>query len=130
MAADATCSGGAVWIRANAQVLTGNTYTDNSSSQLAGAVYSSDNSVVTDSRFECNLPDHLDGWYREQNNLFLECPPPCPADLDGNGTVDFSDYMLLVQSWGPADGSPADLNDDGQVNYEDLILMFDAWGGC
>jgi hypothetical protein len=125
-----TCSGGAIWIRANAQVLTGNTYTDNSSSQLAGAVYSNNNSVVTDSRFECNLPDHLDGWYREHDNMFLECPPPCPADLDGNGTVDFNDYMILVQNWGPAEGSPADLNDDGLVNYEDLILMLDAWGGC
>ena len=129
VAADATCSGGAVWIRANAQVLTGNTYTDNSSSQLAGAVYSI-GGEITDSRFECNLPDDLDGWNQARDNQFLECPPPCPADLDGNGTVDFGDYMLLVQSWGPADGSPADLNDDGQVNYEDLVLMFDAWGGC
>jgi len=125
-----TCSGGAVWIHANGQVLTDNTFINNSSSQLAGAVYSSDHSVVTDSRFECNLPDDLDGWFREHDNQFLECPPPCPADLDGNGTVDFNDYMILVQSWGPAEGSPADLNEDGLVNYEDMILLFDAWGRC
>jgi len=130
------CNGGAVWVFGSggwgrSHVLGNNDYIGNTSDQESGALHAHGAIEVVESRFDCNLPNHLGGdEYQALDNQFLECPPPCPADLDGNGTVDFNDYMLLVQSWGPAEGSPADLNEDGLVNYEDMILLFDAWGGC
>ncbi|MFM8698256.1 MAG: hypothetical protein ACKOF7_06245 [Phycisphaerales bacterium] len=55
---------------------------------------------------------------------------PCPADLDGNGSVNGDDLGILLGAWGPANGSAADLNADGFVNADDLGIMLGAWGTC
>jgi hypothetical protein len=56
-------------------------------------------------------------------------PPPCPADLDGNGTVNGSDLAVLLGAWGGA-SAVADLNADGVVNASDLAVMLGSWGPC
>jgi hypothetical protein len=53
---------------------------------------------------------------------------PCPADLDGNGTVDVTDLLALLANWGGA--GDGDINDDGVVDVEDLLLLLAAWGPC
>ena len=55
---------------------------------------------------------------------------PCPADLDGNGTVDGDDLGTLLGAWGPAQGSSADLNADGFVDGDDLGTLLGVWGAC
>jgi hypothetical protein len=30
-----------------------------------------------------------------------QCLPDCPADLNGNGTVDFADILAVISAWGP-----------------------------
>lgn len=55
---------------------------------------------------------------------------PCPADLDGSGSVDPADLALLLGVWGPNPGHPADLNANGSVGPEDLALLLGAWGDC
>jgi probable HAF family extracellular repeat protein len=55
---------------------------------------------------------------------------PCPADLDGNGSVGGDDLGILLGAWGPSRGSAADLNADGFVNADDLGIMLGAWGAC
>ncbi|MBX3375316.1 MAG: VCBS repeat-containing protein [Phycisphaeraceae bacterium] len=51
-----------------------------------------------------------------------------PADLDGDGTVGFSDLLILLGAWGPcADPCPADLDGDGEVGFGDLLLLLSAW---
>jgi hypothetical protein len=61
-------------------------------------------------------------------------PIPCPADLDGDGSVNVIDLLLLLVDWGqcpPApDPCPADVNDDGSVNVLDLMAMLGEWGPC
>ncbi|HMN96131.1 MAG TPA: hypothetical protein PKC43_07450 [Phycisphaerales bacterium] len=52
----------------------------------------------------------------------------CPADLNGDGTVDGADLGLLLSSWGGT-GS-ADLNNDGVVDGADLGLLLSGWGAC
>lgn len=52
---------------------------------------------------------------------------PCPADVNGSGTVDASDLASLLGGWGSA--SP-DLNGDGIVNASDLATLLAAWGPC
>jgi hypothetical protein len=58
---------------------------------------------------------------------------PCPADIDGNASVDVDDLMAVILSWGctdPPGPCPADVNEDGTVDVDDLILVILAWGPC
>ncbi|MDZ4753430.1 MAG: GC-type dockerin domain-anchored protein [Phycisphaerae bacterium] len=55
--------------------------------------------------------------------------PPCPADINGSGTVDAADLSVLLGAWGSANVA-ADVNDDGTVNAADLSVLLGAWGGC
>lgn len=54
----------------------------------------------------------------------------CPADLDGDGSVNTSDLLALFAQWGPNPGSQADLDGDGIVNTTDLLTLFANWGPC
>ncbi|MFO0784077.1 MAG: hypothetical protein U0636_10385 [Phycisphaerales bacterium] len=54
--------------------------------------------------------------------------PPCPADLDGSGTVDGTDLGLLLGAWGTA--PLGDLDSSGSVDGTDLGLLLGAWGTC
>jgi hypothetical protein len=53
---------------------------------------------------------------------------PCPADLDGNGSVGPGDLATLLGGWGG--GGAADLDGDGTVGPADLTAMLGAWGSC
>ncbi len=54
----------------------------------------------------------------------------CPADLDGDLDVGFSDLLLVLSTWGPCPGCSADIDGDGDVGFSDLILVLAAWGPC
>jgi hypothetical protein len=64
------------------------------------------------------------------DNIYIEGlgVSDCPADLDGNGTVDVSDLLALLANWGGS--GDGDLNDDGIVDVEDLLALLGAWGPC
>ena len=51
-----------------------------------------------------------------------------PADIDGDGTADHSDFSVLLHAWGENPGHPADLNGDGVVNVIDFLLLLKHWG--
>lgn len=53
---------------------------------------------------------------------------PCPTDLDGDGSVGFSDLLTLLGQWGTA--GTADVNSDGVVGFDDLLILVAAWGAC
>jgi len=57
-------------------------------------------------------------------------PPPCPADLTGDGLVNGADLALVIGTWGPCAGCPSDLTGDGVVNGADLALVIGTWGAC
>lgn len=54
--------------------------------------------------------------------------PFCPADLNGDGSVDGADLGLLLAAWG-TDG-PGDFNGDGIVDGLDLGMALAEWGAC
>jgi len=54
----------------------------------------------------------------------------CSADLDGDGTVGFSDVLALLAAWGPCTQCVEDLDDDGTVAFADLLQLISAWGPC
>ena len=55
------------------------------------------------------------------------------ADLDGDGDVDFSDFLLFTASFGTSAGVPgynaaADLDGDGTVAFSDFLIFANAFG--
>jgi hypothetical protein len=66
---------------------------------------------------DCNanaIPDECDGF----------------ADLDGDGTVDISDFAILLAAWGACQEAccVADLDGDGLVNVTDFLALLLNWG--
>ncbi len=60
-------------------------------------------------------------------------PPECPADLNGNGSVEGADLGFMLAGWGPCQtqtGCVADLNFDAIVNGGDLTILLAGWGPC
>jgi hypothetical protein len=56
---------------------------------------------------------------------------PCPADLDNDGFVGITDFLLLLGLWGPCPaGCAADLDNSGAVGVNDFLLMLGQWGPC
>jgi len=60
----------------------------------------------------------------------IEGGPACPADLNGDGSVDSADLLALLNAWGFCPGCPEDLNGDGTVDSADLLELLSAWGDC
>ena len=59
-----------------------------------------------------------------------ELPSNCPADIVGNGAVDYYDLISLLSAWGSCPGCAADLDEDGLVQFNDLLILLTAWGPC
>jgi len=58
-----------------------------------------------------------------------ECEAECPADVDFDGAVGFTDLAQLLNAWGRADPE-SDVDRDGLVDLADLLLLLLAWGPC
>lgn len=59
--------------------------------------------------------------------LDCEVDSPCPADLDGDGSVGGADLGLLVAAWGGVGG---DVDGDGVTDGADIGLLVASWGAC
>jgi len=53
----------------------------------------------------------------------------CEGDIGGDGYVDVSDLLAVIDQWGAAK-SEADINMDGIVNVTDLLIVVGNWGPC
>ena len=56
-------------------------------------------------------------------------PCACPADTDGNGSVNTDDLLVVIAQWGQAGGS-GDLDFDCNVGVSDLLMIISDWGPC
>ena len=60
----------------------------------------------------------------------LNCQSPCPADLNGDGMLNFFDVTAFIVAFTEMDSS-ADLNMDGLFNFFDVPLFITAYqAGC
>ncbi|MCP3905036.1 MAG: hypothetical protein GY715_15540 [Planctomycetes bacterium] len=57
-------------------------------------------------------------------------PPPCPADLNGDGDVGFGDILAVIGAWGPCACCPEDLDGSGDVGFGDILEIIGNWGPC
>jgi hypothetical protein len=61
----------------------------------------------------------------------IDEPPPCPADVDGDGVVSVTDLTTVILGWGEcAEECPGDVDGSGNVDVEDLVAVLLAWGDC
>ena len=68
----------------------------------------------------------------DDNALVIEIiAGDCPADFDGDETVNVDDLLVLLASWGacPKD-CLADIDSDGDVDVDDLLNLLGSWGAC
>ena len=49
------------------------------------------------------------------------------ADFDGNGKIEFSDFLLFVQAYGTSQAR-YDLNDSGKVDFSDFVVFVSVYG--
>ncbi len=70
----------------------------------------------------------------------------CVGDVDGDGSVGFSDVLAILATWGPcpsgpggpggpggpahASECPEDIDGDGVVGFADVLFVLGAWGAC
>jgi hypothetical protein len=65
--------------------------------------------------------------------LTVECVAPCLADIDGSGSVDFQDFLLLSGQFGQSGPNlSADLDESGSVDFQDFLILSGEFGqtGC
>lgn len=65
---------------------------------------------------------------------FLAAQETNSADFNGDGAVDFSDFLLFAKGFGKSAGqadfnAKLDLNGDGTIDFGDFLLFVDAFGG-
>ena len=60
----------------------------------------------------------------------FEIAGPCPADLDGDGSVGILDLLALLAAWGTDPAGPTDFDGDGTVGILDLLALLANWGPC
>jgi hypothetical protein len=53
---------------------------------------------------------------------------PCPADCNGDGVVNVSDMLAIIDAWGTTTG--CDINGDGMIDVIDLLEVVGNWGVC
>ncbi|MGP1310644.1 MAG: dockerin type I domain-containing protein [Phycisphaerales bacterium] len=64
------------------------------------------------------------------DNLCVQAPQDCPADLNGDGVVNFTDLNTVISNFGASgEGVSGDVTGDGVVNFTDLNLVLSAFGG-
>jgi hypothetical protein len=57
----------------------------------------------------------------------------CLGDLDGSGTVNVADLLMVIGAWGACTNCPADIappGGDDVVNIADLLALISVWGAC
>lgn len=74
-----------------------------------------------------------DDWYVDNIAVtmeFIEETDPCPADLNGDGTLDFFDVSAFLTAFGNGDAS-ADFTGDGAFDFFDVSAFLNEFGvGC
>ena len=63
----------------------------------------------------------------EQSNILLDSR--CDADVSGDGEVNVTDLLAVIDQWGSTD-SDADISGDGVVDVTDLLEVVGNWGPC
>ncbi len=89
---------------------------------------------------DCNgngVPDDIDiakGTSDDENGNGIPDECECPQDINGDGTIDVLDLLILLASWGACPEPcpptcPSDLDGDCSVGVIDLLVWLAFHGG-
>jgi hypothetical protein len=109
--------------------ISGSTITSNEALNSGGGIRSVAGSqpvVFSGSTLCDNEPDEIIGPFVDDGGNTL-CV--CPSDINGNGTVDVNDVLVIVAQWATT-GPQGDINQDGVVDVSDLLMSLDTFGPC
>jgi hypothetical protein len=72
----------------------------------------------------------IGGWNAATGTgtLTIDVAEGCPEDIDGNGTVNIDDLLLVIGDFGG--NGPADVDSNGVVDIDDLLLVISAFGSA
>ena len=87
------------------------------------------NPTLAESTVCDNSPVNIDGPYSDLGGNTICDDDECDPDVNGDGTVDVHDLLLIIGYWGSSIPM-GDINFDGIVNVHDLLLLIGAWGPC
>ena len=70
-------------------------------------------------------------WHFNQDADSIDLLVTTIGDLDGDGVVGITDFLLLLGQWGPCPAPPAvcpaDLDGDGMVGITDFLILLAQW---
>ena len=103
---------------------------NNTAAYYDGGIVSNSYASLTNTTVCGNTPNQIGGEWTDNggNTIADECPLDCP-DINGDGYVNVTDLLVVIDQWGLTD-SPADLNQDGIVDVTDLLIVVGNWGPC
>ena len=69
----------------------------------------------------------------QTSSLTLDTTASPSLDFDGNGIVDFPDFLMFISAFGSEEGQDKydvkyDLNSDGKIAFEDFLILTDNFG--
>ncbi len=73
------------------------------------------------------VPDDVEYFFQYVDG----CDAGTGGDLDGNGIVDFADFLVLSRNFGDAvdDHTQGDVDCSGTVDFDDFIVLSENYGG-
>ena len=102
-------------------------------SAAVGSIHTYDWTVpddVDDSVWIRVIMDNSGTDYNDVNNKpFAIVAVACDGDTNGDGVVNVTDLLNVINQWGFTDVD-SDLNGDGIVDVTDLLLVVGNWGDC
>lgn len=119
--------------RASLWTGTAASWTDLSAVLPAAYVSSEARSISTDGGFITVVGFAYNNTFQRSEAILWKRaspPPPCPADINGDHTVNTSDLTALLVRFGQSvpPGTQGDLNNDGIVNTLDLVQLLVQFG--
>ena len=57
----------------------------------------------------------------------VSCAPPCPGDFNNDSTIGFDDLLFVLSDW---DGTQADLDGSGTTDFADVLILLAGFGPC
>lgn len=69
------------------------------------------------------------GAHEWQRTCLPDISPSAPGQA-GNGAVNVSDLLAVINAWGECDQCVGDVNGDNVVNVSDLLAVMNGWGVC
>ena len=95
---------------------------------MAGSLYSScgvdGNYAMTDANGEDLFAMGPANYgFGTDHSFCLESGIDCLGDLDGNGTVDVGDLLLILANFGCVANCTADIDNDGQLGVTDVLAL-------